>query len=471
LKCIRNLRNAIWLCFTAFTLSILALLWFSFVVSLESNYRSRKTRDIVGIANYIITYWGSDSFSTENLNKIAYENDMCVLIRDNYDYVVYSYDMAPGNCLIHSVFTPYLASYQQQAKDSPNGFYYVEVMNARISTNTLLFVMVLGNREAPSGYVYLNTPLEPLESTVAIIKSQILRISVLLFALGLVISYFLAGLVEGPILRLTRSAKQLGTGDLTARFDGRGYSETETLAAALNYAAAEMSKADSLRRDLIANIPHDLRTPLTMVKAYAEMIRDLSWDNPVKRDEHLNIIIEESDRLSALIDDILSLSKLESGNFELSRRTFDISEKISGIMGRYRLFSEQFGYGFTLELDGPFFVDADPLKIEQVLYNLIDNAINYTGEDKMVRIAQKNGKNSVLVEISDTGDGIEPDLIPLIFDRYYRAEKSRREVIGTGLGLSIVKAILKQHGYKFGVCSEKGRGSTFWFEMESTPSV
>lgn len=453
--------------FVIFISSILILIWFTFVVSLESNYKSIKTKNIISIASYILNGWNQDDFTSDKLDEIAYANDMCILIQNRTGYTVYSYDMMANNCLIHGIYGLNLFKYRAEALASSTGYYYAEVKNPRFNNDTLLFVMVIGSREDPEGYIYLNTSLVPLKSTTDIIKNQVLRIGVLLFILGLVIAYFLARLIESPIVRITRSAKKLGQGEYNEKFDGKGYAETELLADTLNYAASEISKVDSLRRDLIANISHDLRTPLTMVKAYAEMIRDLSGDNPEKRSEHINIIIEESDRLATLVNDILDLSKLESGNTELNITEFCITDTINSIMERYKLFSEQKGYTFIVTAEIPFMVQADVVKIQQVLYNLINNAINYTGENKTVYITQIiKDKKTVRIEITDTGEGIDPELLPLIFDRYYRAEKSKREVIGTGLGLSIVKQILKQHNCQFGVRSEKGVGSTFWFEME-----
>ncbi len=453
--------------FVIFISSILILVWFTFVVSLESNYKSSKTRNIISIASYILNGWNDDDFTSDKLDEIAYNNDMCILIQNETGYTIYSYDMMANNCLIHGVSGLNLFRYRAEALASSTGYYYAELQNPRFNNDTLLFVMVIGSRDDPEGFIYLNTSLVPIKSTSDIIKNQVLRIGIILFVLGLVIAYFLARLIEAPIVRITRSAKKLGQGDFNVTFDGRGYTETEVLADTLNYAASEISKVDTLRRDLIANISHDLRTPLTMVKAYAEMIRDLSGDNPEKRAEHINIIIEESDRLATLVNDILDLSKLESGNAEITITEFCITDIINEIIVRYKLFSEQKGYTFIVTAEIPFMVQADVVKIQQVLYNLINNAINYTGEDKTVYITQIiKDKETVRIEITDTGEGIDPELLPLIFDRYYRAEKSKREVIGTGLGLSIVKQILKQHNCQFGVRSEKGVGSTFWFEMK-----
>ena len=464
---LKSIRNTVWLYFAIFISSILFLVWFTFGVSLETNYKRTKIQSIFDIAGYILTGWSADEFTIENLDRIAYDNNMCILIQDAYGNPVYSYDMMANNCLIHSTAgRQQLYKYRAAAANSSTGIHYTEVNNPRFNNNTMLFVMVLGDMNKPSGYIYLNTSLEPLESTKSIIYRQIFWISIMLLILGLGISYFLARLIETPIGRITKSAKVMGQGDYTVRFDGRGYTETELLADTLNHAAEEISKVDTLQRDLVANISHDLRTPLTMVKAYAEMIRDLSGDNPVKREEHVNIIIEESDRLATLVNDILDLSRLESGNAEVNITEFCISDVINEIMDRYTLFSEQKGYKFIITAETPFIVKADIVKIQQVLYNLINNAINYTGPDKTVYITVIiKDKKTARIDITDTGEGIDEELLPLIFDRYYRAEKNKREVIGTGLGLSIVKQILKQHDYKFGVRSEKGIGSTFWFEM------
>ena len=230
----------------------------------------------------------------------------------------------------------------------------------------------------------------------------------------------------------------------------------------------EIGKVNKLRTDLIANISHDLRTPLTMVKAYAEMIRDLSGDNPEKRNEHVGIIIDEADRLTNLVNNILELSKLESGNMELNCCEFSLHDKIADILTRYTLLIEQNGYDIAFEPDEDRQVTADPDKLDQVIYNFVNNAINYSGENKVIRIRQINKPDCTRVEVVDNGKGISKELLPKVFDRYYRDEKYKRDVVGTGLGLSICKEILKRHNFAFGVQSEEGKGSTFWFEMPLT---
>ncbi|MBP0957611.1 MAG: HAMP domain-containing histidine kinase [Oscillospiraceae bacterium] len=464
-KSLRSIRFTVWIYFAIFIISILIMIWISFTVSLEATYRTEKTSDITSIANYILTRWGEEGFTTDSLDRIAHDNDTCVLIQDRYGLSVYSYDIMGKNCLLHSSGAS-LAKYRKLAYESTTGIYYAEVKNSRFQNNTLIFSMLIGTKEDPIGYLLLNTSLEPLESTVDILRVQMLQVSLAMLVLAFGISIFLSSLVATPIVRITRSAEKLAQGDYNVKFNGRGYTETEQLADTLNYASNEITKIDTMRRDLMANISHDLRTPLTMVKAYAEMIRDLSGDDPVKRDEHLGIIIEESDRLAALVNDIMDLTKLENGSAEINKEPFCVGSRLKEIMTRYTLLSERDGYKFYVSADEEAWGEADLIKFDQIIYNLVNNAVNYSGEDKSIYIMEVCTPKTIQISVTDTGAGIDKELMPLIFDRYYRAEKHKREVIGTGLGLSIVKQIFILHGFKFGVKSEEGVGSTFWFEMD-----
>lgn len=247
------------------------------------------------------------------------------------------------------------------------------------------------------------------------------------------------------------------------------YDEIKTLTENLNTASAEISKTENLRKDLMANVSHDLKTPLTMIKAYAEMIRDLSGDNPEKREKHLRVIIDETDRLTLLVNDILNLSKIESGVAQINRTVFDFSQLLKDIISRFSLLDTTRDYNVTLETEDHIEINADQQKIEQVIYNLVNNAINYMGDDKqvIVRLYRKEN-NTARFEVSDHGMGIPAEQITYIWDRYYKVDHSenhKRVVKGTGLGLSIVKGVLTGHGFAFGCDSVVEKGSTFWFEF------
>ena len=369
-----------------------------------------------------------------------------------------------GQCLIHGR-NSVIFSFMPKLYNSENGEIYYKNTSPS-GDESLLYGCIIGDKDNPDAVLFLNSKLVPVGSTASIIKRQLMIITFILIVIAFLLSIYVAQKIAKPISQITKSAGRLAVGDYTTKFEGKGYAEAQLLANTLNYASEEISKVDTLQRDLIANVSHDLRTPLTMLKAYAEMIRDLSGDNPVKREEHLNIIIEETDRLALLVNDMLDLSKLESGRQKLTRSEFGITGKLNEIIERYKGVSGHMGYHIHFTPDEERIVYCDVVKIEQVIYNLINNAINYTGEDKQVYVSQINLPNGVRIEVRDTGQGIEDDKIKLIFDKYYRSENHKREVVGSGLGLSIVKAILKLHNYDYGVNSTIGKGSVFWFVIK-----
>jgi len=234
----------------------------------------------------------------------------------------------------------------------------------------------------------------------------------------------------------------------------------------------EVKKSGDFQRDLLANVSHDLKTPLTMIKAYASMIREISGNNPEKRDKHLQVIIDEADRLTGLVNDVLNVSKLTSNLDEIKFKVFNLTEYLYGIINKFEYLQETQGYTFMVDIDPNLYTRADEEKIGQVIYNLLGNAVNYTGSDKTVYISLKLNLSDERIKLSirDTGKGIAKDDLQDIWNRYYRVkENHQRPVKGTGLGLNIVKIILKNHSFDYGVESELDKGSTFWVDFPSVP--
>ncbi len=456
-----GMRARICFSFIGFTLVMAFLLWFFEIVLLPSFYYTSKIEQTRKIAVSLLGNYGSDGYSSY-LDSVAVNNQTCISILDEYGRVLYKRDVMSGNCLLHGHDNTlyYLIG---DLQNSTNGIMLKNVFDEKIGMDTLILGAVITDGENTDGYIFLNTTLEPIGSTVALLKSLLKIIILILLVIGVLIAIYSSSRLAVPIVRLNRSAQRLAKGDYNTRFEGGGYREVDELARTLTYAGHEISRVDAMQRDLVANVSHDLRTPLTMLKAYAEMIRDLSGDNPVKRNAHLQVIIEETDRLTTLVNDILDLSKLENGSQKPEMRTVDVTEWLGDIIDRYKGVSEKMGYHIHFTPDAPAQIQCDPAMLERVVCNLINNAVNYTGEDKNVYVCQVNTETEVRIEVRDTGHGIEEDKIQRIFDKYYRSENHKREVVGTGLGLSIVKAILKMHGYTFGVRSRIGEGSVFWF--------
>ena len=232
----------------------------------------------------------------------------------------------------------------------------------------------------------------------------------------------------------------------------------------MNYAATELSKNDNLQKELISNISHDLRTPLTMIRGYSEIMRDIPGENTP---ENFQIIIDETTRLAELVNGMLDLSRIQSGERVPQKKIFCLTDVIRATLTRYEKLVLRDGYKIDFDFSEEAFVFADQDMILQVVYNFINNAINYTGDDKYVKVLQHVVDNTVRISVKDTGDGINEEDIPYIWDRYYKVDKvHRRATVGTGLGLSIAKDVLEAHGATYGVESELKNGSTFWFELD-----
>ena len=258
---------------------------------------------------------------------------------------------------------------------------------------------------------------------------------------------------------MNHAAKELAKANYDVTFEAKDYREIAELSDTLNYATEELAKTETFQRELLANISHDLRTPLTMFIAYAEIMRYLPGENTP---ENVQVVIDESKRLTALVNDMLDVSKLQAGVLTLDQKEYDLTESIRSVLERFSKLTEQDGYTIQFEYQEHVLVEADEYKIIQVIYNLI----NYTGTDRMVWVRQIQVGKIVRIEVIDSGIGIAKTELPYVWERYYKVDKThKRAVMGTGLGLSSVKNILKLHEANYGVNSEVGQGSVFWFEL------
>lgn len=428
------------------------------IVFLNKYYEVYKKNQLDDIVNSIKT---NNSMDINTLEDIAYNYGVCVSIYSNGVIQTISNTYNKG-CLFSDKDTSdnYITSFVSSGKTEDTRLLY----NKRFGNKTIIKALKYNNEV----YIFLNTSIQPLDSSIILLKSQYGYIALIIFGISLIISYVISSQISRPIVKISDSAKKLANGDFNVSFSTDSkVQEIKELSTTLDLAKNELSKTDELRRDLMANVGHDLRTPLTMIKAYAEMTRDLESQTPEKRAENMNIIIEETDRLNVLVSDILDLSKLQSSTYELKIEEFDLNELIRNIIKRFYILIDSDGYEFIYTNDKEIKVKADKKRIEQVIYNLLNNAVNYTGEDKKIYINVTDEKKKVLVEIRDTGKGIDKEEIKYIWNKYYHNEKKhKRNAFGTGLGLSIVKTILESHNYKYGVKSVKNKGTTFYFEID-----
>ncbi|MDR1495993.1 MAG: HAMP domain-containing histidine kinase [Clostridiales Family XIII bacterium] len=354
--------------------------------------------------------------------------------------------------------------YKALVASSQNSF-TKNVTDPKTGLITLEYAAFLTSSAGDRNVLYIFSPLYPMQSTIDILQSQLVYITIIAMIMAFLISFFISRRISGPIENITRSAEKLGQGEYGVVFDGGHYSEITKLADTLTYTSLELAKSDNLQKDVIANVSHDLRTPLTMITSYAEMIHDLSGSDPKKRNAHLQVIIDEAERLNKLVTDFLEISRMQSGVQEITLTLFSLKELIENTLQAYTGFVEKEGFKLVFISSGRGMIRADEGRIKQVVDNLVTNAFKYNGRDRTVEVKMFDEEGYVRCEVSDHGIGIPKKDLKYIWERYYRASTNYKRTNSTGLGLSIVKQILLLHGANFGVESALKKGSTFWFEI------
>jgi len=456
---------------------ILSMLWLLQTVFLRHFYVEMKTRDVSRVAEKLAGAYGSHEFERK-LDLAAYQNSILLYVTDMNGNILYTTDEHAAVTRTrerpsgrgrardqHPAVRPLPEGYDDflsRMRASEDGRVRFTAEGGDLGASTL----VLGERLAGGAVLFISTPLDPVDVTVSILRTQLIYVTLMALALGLVLAFFLSRRFHRPIIALTRQAKKMAGGEFPEVFDTGFCSELDELSGALSDASRALNKVESLRRELIANVSHDFRTPLTMIKAYTETIRDISGDDREKRERHLSVIADEADRLNALVNDILALNELQSDAALFEPGEIDLSAMIERVRERFQPVFDREGLLLEMRAEPGLTVRGDPRRIEQVLYNLIGNAASYAGGDKTVNVTARHVGGAARVEVSDRGVGIDEDELPLIWERYYKSRTHRRDVAGTGLGLSIVKGILDKHGAKYGVDSALNEGSTFWFELE-----
>ena len=333
---------------------------------------------------------------------------------------------------------------RKKCRTSPGGF--KQTLNPpRLSGSAQLLV---GRTTADGSYtVLVTTSLVHVAEASNVLSTLLPLAAALIFVFAMSAAWLFSEWFTKPLRQLSRAARQMAKGNYAVQVESRRSDELGDLAQDFNHMAEEVQRAAQMQRDLLANVSHDLRTPLTLIKGYAETVRDLTGDDKAHRDEQMNIIVDETDRLTALVSSVMELSKVTSGADRCERVNFDMGQLCDEVSERYDAICAQNGWQLKLELpDEELPVYADPDMMQRALHNLLGNAMHHIGPDGIFILRASRCTEGVRVEVEDHGPGIAAADLPYIFDRYYRSRSDAGKQ-GTGLGLSITKAIFQQHGF------------------------
>ena len=340
-------------------------------------------------------------------------------------------------------------------------FYHV------FSENMLTVTAPIAANFRTYGYVVMHTPIAHINSLSDGMLLPIYITFVIIFALSLLILLIFRFHVIKPLKQITQAAKEYAAGNLKYECKVDSEDEMGYLADSLNFMAHELSNSEEYQRKFIANVSHDFRSPLTSIRGYLEAIVDGTIP-PESQEKYLKIVINETERLTGLTQNMLSLNSLERKAMHLERISFDINQVIKDTCATFEGTCSRKNIDLELLLSGKeLFVEADMEQIQQVLYNLLDNAIKFSNDNSSINIETtvKNGK--VFVSVKDHGVGIPKESLSKVWDRFYKTDTSRgKDRKGTGLGLSIVKEIIRAHNQNINVISTEGVGTEFIFTLE-----
>lgn len=461
-----------------FSICLLFLLWMSQVVFLPSIYEKTRINEMLSASRQIEAIIKGD-IDLNRITDIAEENEACVIVISANGNVVISTDVQ-RDCMLHKSTYSQLLDIIIYAKENGGQLQGVYSSNNPFQPNKIIeYSAGRGNKDTPQsmiyckqinnsdgnvlGYIILNVRLSPVGATVTTIQSQLKFITIVMILFSLVLATVISRHIAKPMEKLSQDVQQLATGDYQLVFDATGYAEINQLSRSLTNTARELGKVETLRRDFIANVSHDLRTPLTLIGGYAELMRDIPGEN---NSENAQYIINETRRLTSFVNEVLDMSRMQSGAVPMIKQQYNLTESISKTIDNMQELLKQDNYVINFESNGNIMVCADETRISQCFYNLLINAVNYTGEDKNIFVQLTSGNGMAKICVTDTGEGVTEKDLPYVWERYYKNDKNhKRSITGTGIGLSIVRSVIKSHNGEYGVYNTNDKGACFWFSI------
>ena len=441
------------------------------IVLLQPMYEANKIKRIETVGSFVEKFI-EDERLDEFVDYMQSQSDTCIMVYQSSSSGGMQGSIGNRGCMISSITNSERAKFVTKAIGSKNHSYLARVTNNSSdfgvdgdqgdNFDTIVYTKIV-NAADYSSIIMVSGNITPLNATTETLASQMRYIALFMIVAVAILTLLMYRHIAKPIIGITTNAKQLPQGKYTVDPKTNRYKEAADLNNTLVQAANDIQKADKAKRDLISNVSHDLRTPLTMIGGYGEMMIDLPEE---KTDENIQVIVDETKRLNALVNDLLDMSRLQDGRIVLHKEVFDISALLKTQLQKYDVYRMQEGYTIESELLDTIYVNADKIRIEQVINNFLNNAVNYGGEAKHIIVREIKKENVVRIEVQDFGEGIDPEDLDNIWDRYYKVDKEHVRVAnGSGIGLNIVKQLLELHGVPYGVKSSKGKGSTFYFEM------
>lgn len=489
----KSIKSKLWLTFTGLVVVILAVVWIFQVVLLNQFYTKEREQSVIEESK-IVNQLYIQSLESNDLTGLTYSYNYLresgklhtfFFILDEDDNIVFPEDENKRHFLVkgntpedlkklisddkYEINTLVLENEDDFRKDfnEKNDRYDDSnvkkfVIRKAIIVNTPIY----DNNDEYLGRSIFISNLIPLRETSSILKKQLSIITAISVLIGSLLALYFSKQFTMPIIKITHATRDIAKGKFETRVNIASRDEIGILGEDVNKMAQQLGMIEELRKDFISNVTHELKTPIGIIRAYAELIRDINDEET--KDDNVKVIVDESIRLNEMVEDILTLSKMEAGYDKLSLENNNLPSLLEDVLNRLQVLMENKSINVLLDYEDDYDIKCDYNKMFQVFYNIINNSVNHSNQESEISIKIFKENNKVITEIKDQGSGIPEDELENIWERFYKVEKSRtRTDSGTGLGMSIVKNILDLHGFNVEVESEVGVGTIVRIVVQS----
>lgn len=453
---------------------------------LERYYVSTKQAEFIKVYELLETGMEEDTLSSETasgeLSQTAEKSNIAIIVlsREYEPLYINARDMQ----MMANQLMGYLYNKNtQEILESTEDYVISKSMDRMSSTE---YIEMWGAFDDGSIFM-MRSPLESIREAVKLFNRFLLATGGIVIALGSLIAWYFAKRLSDPILELAELSKKMADLDFEAKYSGSHSTEIDVLGNSFNAMSEKLEstisnlkkannellkdiekkeKMENMRQEFLANVSHELKTPIALVQGYAEGLKEGINDDPESREFYCDVIIDEAGKMNQMVKNLLTLNQLEFGEEDLQFERFDIVELIHGVIQSCEILITQSEANVIFREEGPVYVWGDEFKVEQVVRNYFTNALHHVNEEHVIEIKLISDEENVRISVFNTGQPIPEDDLDQIWDKFYKVDKARtREYGGNGIGLSIVKAIMNSFHKDFGV-NNYNNGVEFWFELD-----
>lgn len=482
-----SVRRQLSLIFIGLMAGVILLCWFINNMFLEQYYLSTKEKVIMDAYQTISQAANSDTYSTEEfwaaLNDVCSVYNIMIYVMDADSDVVYrSYN---GGAELERRLFGYLFGFFPEDRQHilKKGEDYV-MQRVQVSGNE--YLEMYGRLNSGISFI-MRTPVESIRESVKIANRFFAYAGLAGTALGALIIWLVAGGITRPVLKLNQISEQMVHLNFEAKYTGKGHNEIDLLGENINKLSASLEQSiselktannelqkdiekkeeiDEMRKEFLANVSHELKTPIALIQGYAEGLSEGVNDDPESRSFYCEVIMDEAAKMNGMVQKLLTLNQLEFGNDVVAMERFDLAALIKNFVQSAEILTRQNGIRVCVEDWEPTYVWGDEYQVEEVFSNYFSNAVNHCGGEKKIIVSLERRERIVRAGVFNTGEPIPEEALPYLWEKFYKVDKARtREYGGSGVGLSIVKAIMESMNRQYGI-ENYSNGVLFWFELE-----